>query len=127
MPTLLGLLGVDSVTASMGRDLALPSSDVDQRAISLNSLGGGLVRIRRNAGSVVVRALPPSLEAFRASDPDELDNLGERAPFARAASKEALSAVFSAKLLIEEDRIWSDSILPRRAGKLAAREPARSP
>jgi hypothetical protein len=127
MPTLLGLLGVDSVTASMGRDLALPSSDADQRAISLNPLGGGLVRIRRNAGSVVVRALPPALEAFSASDTDELENLGERAPFARAGSNEALAAVFAAKLLLEEDRIWSDAFIAKRAGELAALQPGASP
>lgn len=119
MPTLLGLVGVDGVTAAMGRDLALPTSDADRRAVSLNPLGGGLVRIRRSAGSVVVRALPPRLEAFTPHDADELDDLGARAPFARAYADEALAAVFAAKTLIEEDRIWSDALLPKRPGKLA--------
>jgi hypothetical protein len=120
MPTLLGLVGVDGVTAAMGRDLALPSSDADRRAISLNPLGGGLVRIRRAAGSVVVRALPPALEAYAPSDADELDVLGARTPFARPLADEALAAVFAAKVLIEEDRIWSDALLSKRPGKLAA-------
>ncbi|HWP04798.1 MAG TPA: sulfatase-like hydrolase/transferase [Polyangiaceae bacterium] len=127
MPTLLGLVGVDGVTASMGRDLALPSSDADRRAISLNPLGGGLVRIRRSAGSVVVRALPPALEAFAPSDADELDDLGARAPFGRALADEALAAVFAAKALIEEDRIWSDTLLPKRPGKLAALSGEKAP
>jgi hypothetical protein len=120
MPTLLGLVGVDGVTAAMGRDLALPSSEADQRAISLNPLGGGLVRIRRSAGSVVVRALPPRLEAFAPSDTDELEDLGAKAAFGRTLADEALAAVFAAKTLIEEDRIWSDALLPKRPGKLAA-------
>lgn len=127
MPTLLGLLGIDSVTASMGRDLALPSSERDQRAVSLNPLGGGLVRLRRKAGSAVIRALPPALEAYAASDVDELENLGDKAPFARAASNEALAAVFAAKLLLEEDRVWSDTLLAKRAGKVAALQPGAHP
>jgi hypothetical protein len=120
MPTLLGLLGVDAVTATMGRDLGRPSTQADQRAISLNPLGGGLVRIRRASGSVVVRALPPSLEAYAAGDADELDDLGERASFARKAADEALAAVFAAKVLIEEDRLWSSTLLPQHPGQLAA-------
>jgi len=120
MPTLLGLVGVDSVTAAMGRDLALPSSDVDRRAISANPLGGGLVRIRRSTGSVVVRALPPALEPYASSDVDELDVLGHEVPFARPLADEALAAIFAAKALIEEDRIWSDRLFSKRTGKLAA-------
>ena len=127
MPTLLGLLGIDGVTAAMGRDLALPSSDADRRAISLNPLGGGLVRIRRSAGSVVVRALPPSLDAYAPNDADELESLGAQAPFARALADEALAAVFAAKTLIEEDRIWSDALLPKRPGKLAALKVEHAP
>jgi hypothetical protein len=116
MPTLLGLLGVDTMTAAMGRDLGRPSAAADHRAISLNPLGGGLVRIRRPEGSVVVRALPPSLEAYAKSDADELDDLGERAPFAHAAADEALAAVFAAKALLEEDRVWSNSLI-RESGR----------
>ena len=119
MPTLLGLLGVDTLTAAMGRDLGRPSAEADRRAISLNPLGGGLVRIRRASGSVVVRALPPSLAAYAPTDADEREDLGERAPFARSAADEALAAVFAAKLLIEEDRLWSPALLPARPGKLA--------
>ena len=106
MPTVLGLLGVQSLHAAMGRDLATASSEVDQRAVSLNPLAGGLVRIRRATGSYIERALPPQLEAYAASDRDELKDLGDQAPNASAAAKEALSAVFAAKALIESDRVW---------------------
>jgi hypothetical protein len=111
MPTVLGLLGVQAIHAAMGRDLALPSAEPDQRAISLNPLAGGLVRVRRTSGSVIVRALPPALEAYAASDGRELHDLGERAPGATAAAHEALSAVFAAKALIQSDRLWSDELL----------------
>jgi hypothetical protein len=120
MPTLLGLLGVDTLTAAMGRDLARPSTAADQRAISLNALGGGLVRIRRTSGSVVIRALPPALEAYAPNDADELDDLGEHAPFARAAADEALAAVFAAKALIEEDRVWSKALMAHQPGTVAS-------
>ncbi|HEV8551420.1 MAG TPA: sulfatase-like hydrolase/transferase [Polyangiaceae bacterium] len=123
MPTLLGLIGADPITASMGRDLGRASAEVDQRAVALNPLGGGLVRLRRTAGSVVVRALPPALEAYAAADADEQDDLGDRAPFARAEADEALDAVFAAKALIEADRVWSDSLLPKPASTLARIQP----
>jgi hypothetical protein len=127
MPTLLGWLGVDALHAAMGRDLALPSSELDQRAISLNPLAGGLVRIRRSSGSVIQRALPPGFEAYAATDHDELNDLGERAPGAAAAGREALAAVFAAKALIASDRLWSDALLGPlgQPARHAAAEPQR--
>jgi hypothetical protein len=121
MPTLLGLLDVQAVNAAMGRDLAAPAGEDDGRAVSLNPLAGGLVRIRRRAGSVILRALPPGLEAYAPDDTDEQHELGEQAPAAAAASKEALAAVFAAKALIESDRIWPKGLLRPPA------EPARGP
>lgn len=128
MPTLLGLLGVQAVNAAMGRDLALPSTSADRRAISLNALAGGLVRIRRETGSVIVRALPPALEAYAASDEDELRDLGDRAPSALAASREALAAVFWAKALIEADRVWPHELpAPAPNGTPVSRESEHAP
>jgi hypothetical protein len=123
MPTLLGLLDVQTLTAAMGRDLATPSSAQDERAVSLNPLAGGLVRLRRAEGSVILRALPPGLEAYGPEDGDEQHDLAPGAPFAAAAAKEALGAVFAAKALIETDHLWPRGLAARLVDPLA--EPTR--
>ncbi len=125
MPTLLGLLGIQAVHAAMGRDLALPSTGADRRAVSLNPLAGGLVRIHYATGSVIVRALPPALEAYAAEDEDELHDLGASAPEALTAAREGLAAVFAAKALIEADRVWSRQLSAPARGAAASRESKR--
>lgn len=127
MPTLLGLLGVQAVNAAMGRDLALPSTSADRRAVSLNPLAGGLVRVRRESGSVIVRALPPALEAYAAGDGDELHDLGASAS-AAATAREGLAVVFAAKALIEADRVWPRQLsAPAANGAPVSRGGPREP
>jgi len=123
MPTLLGLLGIQAVNAAMGRDLALPSTGADRRAVSMNPLAGGLVRVRHESGSVIVRALPPALEVYAAADGDELHDLGGDGSDAVTAAREALAAVFAAKALIEADRVWPRELsAPAANGAPVSRE-----
>jgi phosphoglycerol transferase MdoB-like AlkP superfamily enzyme len=112
MPTVLGLLGVHTLHASMGRDLARVAQDRDRRAISENPLAGGLIRIRRPDHVVVTRAVPPGIWWFDASDLDEqVDRSNDRAEAARRGADEAIGAVMAATDLIRRDRVWNDGLL----------------
>ncbi len=109
MPTLLGLLDIQVVHASMGRNLAVAAPPADERAISVNPIAGGLVRLSNTQMTVITRSLPPGIEVYRANDDAELNSLGNQVPGARAAANTGLSAVFASKQLIESNRIWSDA------------------
>lgn len=110
MPTLLGLLDVQTVHASMGRDLSKSAAVDDERAISVNPIAGGLIRINAGEYSVIRRAVPPALEVYAKSDRNEQNEIQPTPAEALAASERATVAVMAAKQLIEEDRIWSESI-----------------
>jgi hypothetical protein len=112
MPTLLGLLGVHTVHASMGRDLAVPAGDRDRRAFSENPLAGGLVRVRRPDLVVMARAVPARVWLFDAADLQEQADRSEGgADAARSAADEAIGAIMTASDLIRRDRVWSDGLL----------------
>lgn len=106
MPTVLGVLGVRTVHAAMGRDLARPARDEARRAVSMNVLAGGLVRLRATDATVISRAWPRKDWLFAADDLAEAHDLAASQPERRAALvNAALDAVLSAKRLIDSDRI----------------------
>ncbi|MDX2054662.1 MAG: sulfatase-like hydrolase/transferase [Polyangiaceae bacterium] len=117
MPTLMGMLGIQTLHASMGRSLTIPSQERDQRAIAMNPMAGGLVRVTRSARSVIARALPPRVEVYAEQDPHELRPLplspGTAESQAWEAANEAVSAVMAARALIRENRIWNPELLPK--------------
>lgn len=124
MPTVLGLLGIQAVHASMGRDLARPAEPEDERAVSLNPVAGGLIRIHTRDLTVIRRALPPGFEVYAGADRLELHEQGSQIPGAQEASEQALFAVLAAKELLETDRIWPQTMESerlRRVARLTAR------
>jgi arylsulfatase A-like enzyme len=125
MPTLLGLLDVQAVHASMGRDLAKTSAAADWRAISVNPIAGGLIRINAGEYSVIRSAVPPGLEVYARSDRSEQSALPASPPEALRASERATLAVMAAKQLVEEDRIWSNAFGGHPVGATLASGPER--
>lgn len=125
MPTLLGLLDVQAVHAAMGRDLSKPATAADARAISVNPIAGGLIRVSEPDYSVIRRAMPPGLEVYAARDRSEQNQVRAIPSAALAASERAALAVMAAKQLIEEDRIWSEAFAGHAAGATLASGPER--
>jgi len=123
MPTLLGLLDVQAVHASMGRDLSKTAAAVDQRAVSVNPIAGGLIRVNAGEYSVIRRAMPPGLEVYTRGDRSELSELSSSPSEAIRASERATLAVMAAKQLVEEDRIWSDAFGGHPVGATLATGP----
>lgn len=112
LPTVLGVLGVRTLHASMGRDLARPAAERAKRAISMNVLAGGLVRVRATDATVISRAWPRKDWLFAPDDVAEQHDLAEEddvdeAWLARrdALVGAALDAVLSAKRLIDADLV----------------------
>ena len=125
MPTLLGLLDVQAVHAAMGRDLSKPRTSADERAISLNPIAGGLIRISGGDYSVIRRAVPPGLEVYATRDRTEQHELEPTPPAAIRASERATLAVMAAKQLVEEDRLWSNAFGEHPVGSALASGPKR--
>jgi len=123
MPTLLGLLDVQAVHASMGRDLSKTTAAADRRAISVNPIAGGLIRINAGEYSVIRRAVPPGLEVYAVSDRGEQNELASTPSEALRASERATLAVMAAKQLVEEDRIWSNAFGGHSVGATLATGP----
>lgn len=126
MPTLLGLLDVQAVHAAMGRDLSKAASATDERAVSVNPIAGGLIRITTRDYSVIRRAMPPGVEVYTTRDRTEQNALRPVPPEARAASERATLAVMAAKQLVEENRIWSHDFARNTAGTTLASGPERA-
>ncbi|HEU5074385.1 MAG TPA: sulfatase-like hydrolase/transferase [Polyangiaceae bacterium] len=123
MPTLLGLLDVQAVHASMGRDLSKPAPAADARAISVNPIAGGLVRVNTRDYSVIRRAVPAGLEVYARHDRSERNEVQPIPSDALRESERATLAVMAAKQLIEEDRIWSEAFGGHSVGATLASGP----